>query len=211
MARMTVEQRRDALVTAAHRVIADHGVEGATTRRVCAQAQMPLASFHYAFESRTALLAAVIDQAVPRDLTSLADEIREDTPPGGLVGVEREVAQSFQNMYNLLVLDPGRLQATVSLALYSHNHPELHQAGRQMWDRLCAIASNTLSTIAAKHGTSWLKTTDELGPLLIAATNAITMTYLTTGDEAMTQDVIAGSSRWMMSYASAEAEPDTAP
>ncbi|GAB10388.1 putative TetR family transcriptional regulator [Gordonia araii NBRC 100433] len=203
MARMTVDQRREALITAAHRVIGDHGVEGATTRRVCAQAQMPLASFHYAFESRTALLAAVIDQAVPRDLTSLADEIRENAPADGLRGVEREVTESMQNLYNLMVIDPGRLQATVSLALYSHNHPELREAGRQMWDRLCGMATTTLRSISEAHGTSWLMDPDELGPLLIAATNAVTMTWLTTGDEKMTQHVIDGVARWMMSYATA--------
>ena len=46
MARMTVGERREALIEAAHQVIADHGVEGATTRRESAQAQMPHASYH---------------------------------------------------------------------------------------------------------------------------------------------------------------------
>ena len=65
---MSVDQRRSALLESAYRVIADHGVEGATTRRICAHAGMPLASFHYAFESRTALLCAVMETAVPTDI-----------------------------------------------------------------------------------------------------------------------------------------------
>lgn len=211
MARMTVGERREALIEAAHQVIADHGVEGATTRRVCAQAQMPLASFHYAFESRMALLAAVIDQGIPRDLLSLADEIRENTPADGLRGVEREVTESLQNLYNLMVVDSGRLQATVSLALYSHNNPELREASRQMWNRLCAIAATTLASIAGQHGTAWIVDPDDLGPLLIAATNAITMTFLTTGDPTTTQHVVDGTVQWMMSYAVLDsiAEPAT--
>ena len=201
MSRMSVDQRREALIAAAYRVIADHGVEGATTRRVCAQAQMPLASFHYAFESRMAPLAAVIDQALPLDLILVADEIRADAAADGLSGVEREGTASLHNRHHLMVLDPGRLQATVSLALYSHNHPELRDAGRQMWNRLGAVAATTLASIAEKHGTGWLMDADDLGPLLIAATNAITMTYLTTGDERTTQHVVDGTVRWMMSYA----------
>ena len=70
---MSVDQRREALIESAYRVIADHGVEGATTRRICAHAKMPLASFHYAFESRTALLAAVMDKAVPFDITLMLE------------------------------------------------------------------------------------------------------------------------------------------
>ncbi|QKT06395.1 TetR family transcriptional regulator [Gordonia sp. X0973] len=208
MARMTVEQRREALIDAAYRVIADHGVEGATTRKICAQAQMPLASFHYAFESRMALLAAVIDQAVPRDLTSLVDEVREPADGlRGLAGVEREMSESLHNLYELMLVDPGRLQATVSLAIYAHNHPELQAVGRQMWDRLYALAANTLRSVAEMNGTRWTIDAEELGTLMIASTNAITMTWLTTADKTITRRVVDGTVRWMLSYA---AEDDLA-
>ncbi len=201
MARMTVEQRREALVAAAYRVIAAHGVEGATTRRVCAEAEMPLASFHYAFESRMAMLATVIDQAVPRDLVSLAAEIREEAPMAGLPGVEQEVTESMRNLYTLMVADPGRMHAIIALALFARNHEDLRAHGRRMWERLYAVAAGTLRSIAEANGTGWLMSPEALGPILIAATNAVTMAYLTTADEEVTQHIMAGTVRWMMSYA----------
>lgn len=209
MTRMSVEKRREALIEAAYRVIADHGVEGATTRRVCAGANMPLASFHYAFESRMALLTAVMDQAVPRSLNTLADEIREYTPAGdmpgdGLAGVEREIDQSLQALFLLIVKDPGRVHATMSLALYSRQQEELRAAGRAMWERLYGLGVITLDSIAQRHGTRWTLPPEKLGPLLIAATNAVGMVYLTTSDEDRTQLVIDAIKDWIMTYAVAD-------
>ena len=47
---MSSVERRLEIVQAALRVIADVGVQGATTRVVVAEAGMSLTSFHYAFE-----------------------------------------------------------------------------------------------------------------------------------------------------------------
>jgi AcrR family transcriptional regulator len=58
--RMSPEDRRDALVQAAVRVIARGGVVAATTRAVVAEARMPLGAFHYVFASREELLAEVV-------------------------------------------------------------------------------------------------------------------------------------------------------
>ena len=56
--------RRTSLVRAAVRVIADHGVEGATTRRIAAAAGGSLASLHYVFESKEALFFAIWEEQV---------------------------------------------------------------------------------------------------------------------------------------------------
>lgn len=58
MARIPVEERREALIDAAFRVIGEQGLSRASTRAIVAEAGMSLASFHYAFESRDQLLEA---------------------------------------------------------------------------------------------------------------------------------------------------------
>ncbi|WP_188942013.1 TetR/AcrR family transcriptional regulator [Nakamurella endophytica] len=64
MARRTPAERRARLIDAAVRVIAAHGVEGATTRRIAAAAEMSLASLHYLFESKEALFFAIWEEQV---------------------------------------------------------------------------------------------------------------------------------------------------
>lgn len=62
--RISAQQRRTLLVKAAVEVIAEHGVEGATTRRIAEAAGASLASLHYAFDSKEALLFAIWEEQV---------------------------------------------------------------------------------------------------------------------------------------------------
>ena len=67
MTRIPPPVRREMLIDAAFRVMAREGVQAATTRAICAEAGMPLASFHYVFASQQELmkelLRKVIDEA----------------------------------------------------------------------------------------------------------------------------------------------------
>ncbi|MGW4717868.1 TetR/AcrR family transcriptional regulator [Nocardia sp. NPDC004260] len=61
MARIPSAERRADLVAAAVRMIAAHGVDGATTRRIAQEANAPLATLHYCFATKEALFAAVFE------------------------------------------------------------------------------------------------------------------------------------------------------
>ncbi|MEU4317559.1 TetR/AcrR family transcriptional regulator [Nocardia fluminea] len=61
MARIPAAERRAELVAAAVRVIAAHGVDGATTRRIAEEANAPLATLHYCFATKEVLFAAVFE------------------------------------------------------------------------------------------------------------------------------------------------------
>ena len=66
MTRIPAPERRAALARAARTVIARDGLQAATTRAIVAEADMPLASFHYAFASRDELLAELVRRVVGR-------------------------------------------------------------------------------------------------------------------------------------------------
>ncbi len=61
MARIPAAERRAELVAAAVRVIAAHGMDGATTRRIAEEAGAPLATLHYCFATKEVLFGAVFD------------------------------------------------------------------------------------------------------------------------------------------------------
>lgn len=201
---MSVDQRREALIESAYRVIADHGVEGATTRRICAHAKMPLASFHYAFESRTALLAAVMDKAVPFDITlmleSILPKLGDSSGHVGRAAMEHNMRAQLNGFYALLQADPGRMQAAISLGIYAHNHLELQPVGRRMYERLYELASGGLEVAAGNAGVGWDTPVSELGPLVIAATNAITLIHLSADDEVVIGSIIDSVVAQMMSH-----------
>src|SRR5690349_13291355 len=59
MARIGAEERRQDFIEATIKVIAEHGVANATTRRIAAAADSPLASLHYVFHTKDELFCAV--------------------------------------------------------------------------------------------------------------------------------------------------------
>src|ERR1700722_18737771 len=54
-------RKRERLVTAARRVLYEHGVEKTTLADIAAAADVPLGNVYYYFKTKDALLAAVID------------------------------------------------------------------------------------------------------------------------------------------------------
>lgn len=71
MPRISAEQRREDFIAAAISVIAVHGVEGATTRRIAEQAGAPLARLHYCFSSKEDLFAAIYESMMATMLSSV--------------------------------------------------------------------------------------------------------------------------------------------
>jgi len=65
--RMTLGDRRQRLLQAAVGVVAQNGVNAATTRAIVASAGMPLASFHHVFESHENLLMQVMIAMMDKD------------------------------------------------------------------------------------------------------------------------------------------------
>jgi AcrR family transcriptional regulator len=66
------EDRRQALVQAAFDQIAEHGFEGLRTREVAAQVGVNIATLHYYFPSKEALIRGVVELSMQRFRSTLA-------------------------------------------------------------------------------------------------------------------------------------------
>ncbi len=81
--------RREALLDAVLRVVAEVGVDAVTHRRVAEEAGLPLASTTYWFESKEHLLTAALESAAERDIERLRAFLHESpevaADPLGLV------------------------------------------------------------------------------------------------------------------------------
>ncbi|WP_063043862.1 TetR/AcrR family transcriptional regulator [Nocardia pseudovaccinii] len=62
MPRVPAKERRRQFIDATVRVIAEHGVKAATTRRIAEAADAPLASLHYCFHTKEELFLAVFEE-----------------------------------------------------------------------------------------------------------------------------------------------------
>jgi len=113
VARVSSAQRRVELVHAALRVIERDGVQGATTRAIVAEADMPLASFHYAFRSRDELMRELIVFVVESEGTAAIATLSRGRD------IRSAVRAGLQAYFDTLTRDPNREQAMFELLHYA--------------------------------------------------------------------------------------------
>ena len=105
----TSEKRREDLVAAAYRAIAERGFEGLRTRDVAAEAGVNIATLHYYFPTKESLIRGVVDHAMNRFRSTLV-------PHGTPVSQLRDHLRAVKR----LLLDEPELGAVMTeLALRS--------------------------------------------------------------------------------------------
>ena len=123
------EPRRQELVLAAYRRLAEAGFEGLRTRDVAAEAGVNIATLHYYFPTKEALIRGVVGHAMGRFRTTFA--------PGSRPG--EQLAAQLQGVRRLAADEPALFVVMGELALRSGRDP--------------AIAAIFKETFAAWHTT----------------------------------------------------------
>lgn len=119
MARVGAELRRQDFVKATVKVIAEHGVANATTRRIAAAANCPLASLHYVFHTKDDLFYAVYES-----LFSLPQQALESVPIGTTAA--ETVAEMLRQLVNWFTTHQDIARAQSELFFWTmHNNPEM--------------------------------------------------------------------------------------
>ncbi len=139
--------RREALLDAVIRIVAEVGADAVTHRRVAEVADLPLASTTYWFESKEHLLAAALERAADRDIARLhafvswcSKDDFIDVAVEAILDPIRETGQASR----------GSLLATYALLLEAARRPALREV-TQRWTkayleelrRLFALAGST--------------------------------------------------------------------
>lgn len=119
MARMPVAARREQLVAAAIAVMTREGVRGATTRAIVAEAGTSLSVFHYCFDTKRALMEAVVDTLVDRSATQAAAAIAEGTP------TEHMVRSALYGYWQHVVENPEDHLLSYEVTQYCLRDPDL--------------------------------------------------------------------------------------
>ena len=118
------ESRREDLVQAAFRQIAERGFEGLRTRDVAAQAGVNIATLHYYFPTKEALIRGVVGHAMARFRSTL-------TPHGS---PEDQLARHLRAVRALMRNQPEIGAVMGELALRSARDPALAKIMRETND-----------------------------------------------------------------------------
>ena len=96
MARAKSEATRERVIQGTLRALAQHGVTATTTRKIAAECGVPLATLHYHFESKSALLLAVLDAINEEVVALFGAELRRS------VDLDARIAQVLRTVWRHL-------------------------------------------------------------------------------------------------------------
>ena len=164
--------RREALLEAVLRIVADVGPDAVTHRRVAEVAGLPLASTTYWFDSKEHLLTAALELAAERDTARLlaygAEMERSDVDPLDAVVIAIGDCDDGSQP------NRGSIIATFALLLEAARRPALQQIA-QRWTEAYLL---TLSRLLERAGSASPRADAEL---LIGATDGLLLEQLASG------------------------------
>jgi DNA-binding transcriptional regulator YbjK len=170
--------RREALLEATLRIVADTGADAVTHRRVAEVAQLPLASTTYYFESKEQLLTAALELAAERDLVRLHEiaDRRRALPPGpdDAVAVVMD-SPADERSDDERAAGRRSLLASYTLLLEAARRPALQELTRRWTDAY-------LTTIAELLQRAGSATPRDDAQLLLAAADGLLIVALATGE-----------------------------
>jgi AcrR family transcriptional regulator len=181
--RIPASERRTALIEAALRVVSRNGITQATTRAIVAEADMSLASFHYAFDSRDELIDELITTVVEREQQAVIPDL--------VAGQSlRELLESgLLGYFEHLKADPEHEQAMLELTQYALRSPERHPLALAQYARYAELAEHSLGLAAEHAGVEWNRPVAEVARVLVAFTDGLTFTWLVDRDDAAARAV----------------------
>lgn len=176
MARKPAEERRKDLVEAGLRVIAREGMHGATVRAIVAEADVPLATFHYVFESRDEMIGEAYGYVVlPRPGEAAMPFASDATPLDAVRGVLHDWVDRFAE-------HPEYELAVMEIMAYCMRTPSLAHLPAAVQARYEEFVSTLISMICEQLGVAPLRPLEELSQLVLHVTDGLTYCMLRTGD-----------------------------
>ena len=165
LARGTREDRREALVRAAFNQIAEHGFEGLRTREVAAEVGMNIATLHYYFPTKEALIRGVVAHAMQRFRSTLA-------PHGSPAD---QLRNHLRAVRKLLREEPQVSAVMGELALRSARDPSLAQIMRETYDAWHRTLRGLLKRAARDEQLAPELDSDDVAALIMATLTSMTL------------------------------------
>src|SRR3954454_4054907 len=125
--RRSLTERREQLLDAAIDVMSDRGISGATTRAITERAGVPHGVFHYCFDSKAALLRALLARESERAL-STAWRLDPDSD-----GLTEALATAIHGQLARVRAGPKQFLVLAELTVAARTDPGLTDLAR--WER----------------------------------------------------------------------------
>jgi AcrR family transcriptional regulator len=197
VARIPAAQRRQDFVQAAMEVIATHGLDGATTRRIADQAEANLALLHYCYDSKEELFADVYDFVAGtfRDLATSPDS------GSSLEDAARKVLRDAMKTY---LNSPSFTAAALEITRWASRQPGARRTA--VYDQ----ATRSALRAAASERRITPTTLDEIAYVIAALADGFAVNWLTQGNRAAARRHMATADSVLQSWLTVRLEQPAA-
>lgn len=197
MPRIPAAQRRNDFIQAAVEVIATHGIDGATTRKIADQAQANLAMLHYCYDSKEALFTDVFAYVAGK----YREAIEESHPRTTVAEAARSILRGVMQTY----LDsPSFTAATFDLIAWARRQHE--DRGVAVYDQAFDTLRTALKAASAAESVTD-ETIDELAYVVATLSDGFAVNWLTYGDRTLAEQQMDVAVSVLDAWVAARFEP----
>lgn len=176
---MSASDRRERLVAAAIAVMTRDGVAKATTRAIADEAGMPLGAFHYAFRSKSELMALVTETIAQQSKADIDAAVLSGSNPDYLELVEAGLGAYFDHV----VAYPDSHLVTYELTTSALRDVELEDVARRQYDYYLENNEQLLLAVAELMGFEYAVPLPVISRYVFSVMDGLALSYLATGDE----------------------------
>ena len=143
--------RREALLEAVLRIVAEVGPDAVTHRRVAEEAELPLASTTYWFDSKEHLLTAALELAAERDTARLLAYVAQDGAGDASDPLDAVVAAIYESCTGGSQASRSSLMASYALLLEAARRPALREIARRWTEAYLLTLERLLRAAGSPH------------------------------------------------------------
>ena len=182
------------------RVVARDGIAGATTRAIVAEADMPLASFHYVFDSHDELMAELVQRAVNEEYRAIAPLLGSEITDASL----GDLAYAGLVRYlDSVKAEPERERAMLELTQYALRDERTAHLARLQYERYTELVQMALEAAAGRSGWRWNVPVAEVARMVVALADGITISWLVRHDDGEALALARSGARAVEAHATA--------
>lgn len=185
MPRLDIDTRRTQLIDAAIRIALRDGLDNTTVRRIATEAGVSLGTVHYCFDNKRALLEAVVETLLQREV-----DVAEFDLPDGATPVDA-IKQAFRYYWTLSGAQTERQRLVYELVAYLVRQeapgPELAQ---RIFANKYEVVRGFLELFQKKGEAELGLPADVIARMTVAMTDGVALAWLADGDDEKALEVL---------------------
>lgn len=185
MPRLDIDTRRTQLIDAAIRIALRDGLDNTTVRRIATEAGVSLGTVHYCFDNKRALLEAVVETLLQREV-----DVAEFDLPDGATPVDA-IKQAFRYYWTLSGAQTERQRLVYELVAYLVRQeapgPELAQ---RIFANKYEVVRGFLELFQKKGEAELGLPADLIARMTVAMTDGVALAWLADGDDEKALEVL---------------------